>query len=334
MESRDRKFITTESQDLDEVQQQVWDAVKQAFGDRDCIGYWRYPIFAKVGEERKEPDILIVDRELGVVVIETVAVAIAQIAAIDESGMWETIPDFPFSHLRVYPLAEQQLRSVIGACDRDSRLWRKVNGRALLSLPLIPEQQWQERNFHQHPHCPPILFQDQLTPERLRDRIQQTPPLIPGEQLNDEQWEALLIAISGTSVLRKSSLSRLSQTGKTRAAILETLRENLYELDLQQEHIGKEIAPGLQRIRGIAGSGKTVLLCQKAANMHLKHPDWDIAFVFFSRTLYDQIISLIDRWLRRFSNGDLQYNPKTNSKLRVLHAWGAADRPGFYSTLC
>jgi superfamily I DNA and RNA helicase len=334
MESGDRKFITTESQDLDEAQQQVWDAVRQAFSDRDCVGYWRYPIFAQVGEQRKEPDILLIDREWGVIVIETVVVAIAQIAAIDESGAWEMMPEASFSHLQVYPLAEQQLRSLIGVCDRDASLWRKVNGRVLLSLPLIPEHQWQERSFHEHPHCPPIIFQDQLSPAPLRDRIQQTPPLIPGEPLSDEQWKILLTAISGTSILRKSVLSRFSKAGKTRATVLETLRENLYELDLQQEHIGKEIAPGLQRIRGIAGSGKTVLLCQKAANMHLKHPDWDIALVFFSRALYDQIINLIDRWLRRFSNGELQYNPQTNSKLRVLHAWGAADRPGFYSTIC
>lgn len=37
----------------------------------------------------------------------------------------------------------------------------------------------------------------------------------------------------------------------------------------------------MQRIRGIAGSGKTVILCQKAALMHLKYPQWRIALVFF-----------------------------------------------------
>jgi len=87
-------------------------------------------------------------------------------------------------------------------------------------------------------------------------------------------------------------------------------------------------------MRGIAGSGKTILLCQKAVNMHLKHPDWDIALVFFTRTLYELMISLVDRWLRRFSNGDLQYDPKTNKKIRLLHAWGAKDHPGLYSVIC
>ncbi|WP_321170115.1 DEAD/DEAH box helicase [Mastigocoleus testarum] len=68
--------------------------------------------------------------------------------------------------------------------------------------------------------------------------------------------------------------------------------------------------------------------------MHLKHPEWDIALVFFTRSLYDPIIRLLDQWIRRFSGGELQYDPQNNYKLRVLHAWGAKEQPGFYSTIC
>ncbi|MFM7370482.1 MAG: DNA/RNA helicase, partial [Sphaerospermopsis kisseleviana] len=96
--------------------------------------------------------------------------------------------------------------------------------------------------------------------------------MVTGDHINDEQWKVLRAVISGTPVLRKPSIATFSHT-KNRSAILSILGEWLYETDLQQEHIGKEIPPGAQRIRGIAGSGKTVLLCQKAANMYLKHPD-------------------------------------------------------------
>lgn len=123
------------------------------------------------------------------------------------------------------------------------------------------------------------------------------------------------------------------KNGVSRSSIIAALQERLYELDLQQVHIGTEVPPGAQRIRGIAGSGKTVLLCQKAAHMHLKHPDWDIALVFFTRSLYDQIGSLIDRWMRHFSNGETAYDYKAKQKLRVLHAWGARDQPGLYGTI-
>lgn len=67
--------------------------------------------------------------------------------------------------------------------------------------------------------------------------------------------------------------------------------------------------------------------------MHLKHPDWDIALVFFTRSLYEQIIQLVDKWLRRFSNGDVQYD-SMNPKLQVLHAWGARNQPGLYGKIC
>jgi hypothetical protein len=60
--NQNRKFITTEplSKSGEAGEQQVWDTIREVFADRECIGYWRYPIFSKVGKSRKEPDILIV----------------------------------------------------------------------------------------------------------------------------------------------------------------------------------------------------------------------------------------------------------------------------------
>jgi superfamily I DNA and RNA helicase len=175
----------------------------------------------------------------------------------------------------------------------------------------------------------------------LIKQIQQTTPIIKGFNLTPKQWNLLQAVISGTPVFRKrvgathaSPLHHQQHPSTpTRASVLASVRQRLSEFDLQQEHIGKEIPPGPQRIRGIAGSGKTVLLCQKAAHMHLKHPDWDIAFVFWSRSLYHPIIAQLDKWLRRFSSGEVGYDAK-NGKLRSLHAWGAKNQPGLYSTIC
>lgn len=324
-----RKFITTEPiGDSGEAgEQKAWDAVRSAFSDRNCIGYWRYPIFSKVGEIRKEPDILIVDRELGVVAIAVKSVTIDQIVEVN-GHLWQSAEANP------YQQAGHQLRAIIGYCDREPAIWRKVMGRAMVALPLITQEQWQQRGFDQVPNCPPIIFQDQLSKGSFFERIQQIMPVVPGEHLEDEQWTLLLTVIGGTTVLRRAPRPLIPTEGKTRASVMAACSEHFYDLDLQQEHIGKEIPPGFQRIRGIAGSGKTVLLCQKAAHMHLKHPDWDIALVFFSRTLYDLIVGLVDRWLRRFSNGEVQYDPTTNQNLRILHAWGAQKQPGLYGTIC
>jgi superfamily I DNA and RNA helicase len=343
--NQSRKFITTEplSKSGEAGEQKVWDAIREAFADRECLGYWRYPIFSKVGKSRKEPDILIADAQLGLIVIEIKSVTIDQIVAIT-GHRWE-FQNYYTTNSNPYEQAENQLFALLGYCDREPSLRRKVSGRALVCLPLITEDQWYHSGFYQLPSCPPIIFQNHLCPSAsicgsLLNQIQQTTPIIKGFNLTPKQWKLLQAVISGTPVFRKRvgakafvPLHYRQPTTQTRASVLAEVRQRLSEFDLQQEHIGKEIPPGPQRIRGIAGSGKTVLLCQKAAHMHLKHPDWDIAFVFWSRSLYHPIIAQLDKWLRRFSSGEVGYDPK-NGKLRSLHAWGAKNQPGLYSTIC
>ncbi len=407
-----RKFITTEplGKSGQRGEGKVWDAVKNAFEDRECLAYWRYPIFSKVGKIRKEPDILIADLELGLIVIEVKSITIDQIVSIN-GHRWE-FRNFYTSDGNPYEQAENQLFALLGYCDREPLLRRKVKGRAIVALPLITRQQWQEREFDRLPSCPPILFKDHLNfeltslptpllqgegsnssvpfpcrdeelggltspptpllvgegsnssppfpnsnsppfPRRegglgglglsLFNQIKQITPVIKGVRLNNDQWKLLLSVLSGTPVFRKLDREKEAESNnptlkKTRASVLAKVRKNLSEFDIQQEHIGKQIPPGLQRIRGVAGSGKTVLLCQKAAHMHLKHPEWDIVLVFFSRSLYEPMIQQLDKWLRRFSSGEVGYITASNNedvqKLKVLHAWGAKNQPGLYSTIC
>ncbi|MDF0556053.1 pentapeptide repeat-containing protein [Kamptonema sp. UHCC 0994] len=381
-----RKFITTEplGKSGETAEQKVWDAARLAFADRDCIAYWRYPIFSKVGEFRKEPDILIADLKLGLTIIEVKSIVIDQIVAIN-GHKWE-FQNFYTTGGNPYQQAENQLFAILGYCDREMALRDRVRGRAIVALPLITQHQWHEKQFNKLPSCPPIIFKDDLesdlglgtrdwelgtgevgissrAKQSLIQIIEQITPVIKGNKLSDEQWKLLQAVISGTPIFRppprKFYLGKTRASGEEsnsiihnspslsllvkgeqktlnpipRAEVLAKLQNQLLTLDLQQEHIGKEIPPGPQRIRGIAGSGKTVLLCQKAAIMHLKHPDWDIALVFFSRSLYETIIEILDKYLRRFSYGEIGYN-QNNAKLRAFHAWGAKNQPGLYSTLC
>jgi superfamily I DNA and RNA helicase len=333
-----RRFIETEpiGSPGEHCEEKIWGAVKRAFSDRDCIGYWRYPIFSTTGETRKEPDILIVDRELGILVVEVKCITIDQITGVN-GHLW-TFQNFYRASGSPYKQAENQLYSLLAYSDREEIIRRQVQGRAIVALPLITEREWQEKGFDKLPNCPPIIFGDQLGANTLLRKIQQTTPVESGSNLSDEQWEILLSVVGGSTVLRKivTEPRIIPDNYQTRSSVINDLQQRLYELDLQQSHIGLEIPPGPQRIRGIAGSGKTVLLCQKAAHMHLKHPDWDIALVFFTRSLYDQIEGLVDKWMRHFSSGDTGYkgNARAKSKLRILHSWGARNRPGFYRTIC
>ncbi|MEA5537832.1 pentapeptide repeat-containing protein [Limnoraphis robusta Tam1] len=330
-----QKFITTEvfSQSGELGERQVWETVCHTFAQRHCIAYWRYPIFSKTGAFRKEPDILIVDAEFGLIVIEVKSITLEQIVGIS-GHVWE-LQQFYTTRITPYQQAENQLYALLQYCQIESQLKHQVCGRAIVALPFILSHSWQQRGLEKLPSSPPILFKDDLVnSSSILDFITQTPSLVPGKNLSPQQWELLQAVIAGTPLFRPPTRKFFFKENQNkRGEILAKVREYISKLDLNQERIAKQIPPGLQRIRGIAGSGKTVLLCQKAAQMHLKYPDWDIALVFFSRSLYEPIIQQLDQWLRRFSCHQVRYDSH-NQKLRVLHAWGSKEQPGLYNTIC
>ena len=308
---------------------EVWDAVKRAFSGRDCLAYWRYPIFSP-GAARREPDILVLDKELGLVVIEVKSIYLEQLVKID--GYRWTLKNYPRGYAEPYKQGMKQLQALLDYCNGDPLLSGKVPGRVLVALPYIRSEDWLERGFYDLISAPPVLCEDNLGRASFLRTVKDANPVAPGRLLDDERMLALLRALSGIAPSSDDCADGNSEGAATytgRGKVVDAAKRQLWRFDLQQEIIAKQIPPGPQRIRGIAGSGKTVLLCQKAAQMHLKHPDWDIALVFFTRSLYDLILSSLDKWLRHFTGGEQGYDP-ANSKLQVLHAWGGKQQPGFY----
>ena len=327
------KFITTQPLDIkgERGEQVVWEAIQTAFRERDCLAYWRYPIFDPRGRFRKEPDILIADYDLGLIVIEVKAIAITNIVGIN-GHRWQ-YRNFYTNYGSPYQQAESQLFALLEYSDREAILRKQIAARVLIALPYITQEEWQAKGFAELPSNPPILFKNRLAqPQTLHAVIGASSTLRSARQLTATQWELLLATLAGTSIYQPE-LPKISRHKQSRSQILHQARSRLNQLDLQQEQIAKQIPPGMQRIRGVAGSGKTVILCQKAALMHLKYPQWQIALVFFSRNLYEIITEQVDRWIQYFTNKKQQYDAQQSS-LKILHAWGRKNQPGFYSTIC
>ena len=308
----------------------VWDSVKQAFASRTCLAYWRYPIFS-AQNFRQEPDILLADYHLGLIIIEVKSIRIEQLVDI-QGHRWQYC-NFYTQFGNPYQQAERQLFALLEYCDREPLLKKNITAKAIIALPYITQAQWQARGFARLPNSPPILFQEHLSSEAsIIQLIKQTPALISGKILTLTQWELLLAVLGGTA-LYKSSLKPIPCLVNSRRHLIQQVRSRLNQLDLTQEKIAKQIPNGMQRIRGIAGSGKTTLICQKAALMSVKYPEWQIALVFFSRSLYDFITQQVTKWISYYTQDQLSYNPD-KSNLKILHAWGSKQQPGFYSTIC
>ena len=309
----------------------VFEAVKAAYAGTDALGYWRYPLVTR--ETVREPDILLAEPELGLVVIEVKSLPLDMLSGVSGYRWDLTRPYYGKMTINPYEQARKQAQLLAELAIRRGQLG-KLRVRALVALPLIPREAWEERFGHLLIETP-VLCGDELTPARVRAAIERAAPVCYGEPLDDEEWQSVRRALGTSGAIPKREVKvplSLSVAPQRRADLIARANRHLHAFDLQQELIAKTIPPGPQRIRGIAGSGKTVLLAQKAATMHLRHPDWNIALVFFCRSLYDQIKGQVDHWLREASGGQ-QTLATAGGKLRILHAWGGKDQPGFYSTL-
>ena len=93
-----------------------------------------------------------------------------------------------------------------------------------------------------------------------------------------------------------------------------------------------ETVEGLQRIRGLAGSGKTIVLALKAAYLHAQNPAWKLAVTFNTRSLKP----FYQRLIRDFHFDQTDEEPDWG-QMRIINSWGApgsSERDGIYHDFC
>jgi superfamily I DNA and RNA helicase len=144
--------------------------------------------------------------------------------------------------------------------------------------------------------------------------------------ITPEQLRLVNAAVQRITTIKPPNRRENVQRKDSRGAVMKRIDREIANLDPWQNRAAIESPAGPQRIRGLAGSGKTIVLALKAAYLHARHPDWDIAVTFHTRSLYQQFQDLI----RRFVFDQTKDEPNW-SKLRVLHSWGSPRQPGVYS---
>ncbi len=318
------RFYPNESPNENQGERTLWNQLHHAFKGDEGVVYYRYPIFSVRGSQRREPDFLIVSRKFGIWVIECKGARINQIREIQGH---EWIMDSWYTGVMT-PVrqAEDQMFEVKALLQRD----RQLRGLGIVldyrvALPFISRHEWEVAGWASH-HAVQgvVLTADELERGPFREHLTRA-GLAHMPELDDEQWEALKGLFRGSVPDRQP---RQVPTGTPRHSpvrLMQRLENRLRQLDEIQERVACETPDGPQRIRGLAGTGKTVLLARRAARMHAAHPDWDIAFVFYTRSLYQQVQELVQRCFR-----DLTGEAPDFSRLRIWHAWGAKNQTGFY----
>ncbi|MBE9069980.1 ATP-binding domain-containing protein [Leptolyngbya cf. ectocarpi LEGE 11479] len=146
---------------------------------------------------------------------------------------------------------------------------------------------------------------------------------------HDEYFENLNSVIQAITSIRKRKQRNYVQHENSRGAKLSKLEDSIANLDRNQSAAVIETVEGVQRIRGLAGSGKTIVLALKVAYLHAKHPDWDIAVTFNTRSLKGQFKQLINTFTIEHTSEEPDWG-----KVKVIHAWGSPSKDGIYYEFC
>jgi superfamily I DNA and RNA helicase len=258
--------------------------------------YIGYPILSNV-EGTVRVDALYVARSSGVVVFEA-------------------------SHLQIAGSDRQEIEEIRQAQDR---YFAAINSKLLETPDLLERRRL----------VVPITIISISTDANFRSNdvvvatIENIPNCIPDDAgLSEEHFRILNSVIERTATIRPRKKRANVTRPNSRGGLLRQIEKNIANLDAWQKRAAIEMPMGPQRIRGLAGSGKTIVLALKAAFLHSREPTWRIALTFQTRSLYEQFRRLVRQFTFEFSKQEPDWD-----RMTIIHAWGSASSMGVYSEI-
>jgi superfamily I DNA and RNA helicase len=160
-----------------------------------------------------------------------------------------------------------------------------------------------------------------ISTDSLKQTIETSLP-----SFNTEVFPVLCEVLQRVSNIKPRKKRENVKNEMSMGGIIKKIEKEIANLDQWQKKAALEIPEGPQRIRGLAGSGKTIVLALKAAYLHSQHPEWKIAVTFYTRALSQQYYDLIRQFSFEFSGEEPNWD-----NLHIIHAWGTYQEKGIYS---
>jgi superfamily I DNA and RNA helicase len=267
----------------------------------DVLAYYNYPLLTGgLDEEKISPTVCILSKKYGLINIIA-----SSIINNDEESM------------------------VINLADRIDQIFysRFIQN----DSPLLKKGRDLSFNFRT------IVFFNNITSKQRKignidiiNDISELSQIIEEQEMSDELYKTILAEIENSNATIKHEKREVKKKN-TKADILNKIEQEIATLDSRQSQAAYTDITGPQRIRGLAGSGKTILLCMKAAYLHYKYPEKKILYTFYTKSLYDYIELLITRFYKKIGNG---MPPDFKEGIHIRHSWGGATQSGVYTDTC
>ena len=297
---------------VDELSAKVIDYFKlnsEELDLKDSKIYYNYPLFRDDENQLVDFDILLFSKSVGVILI----------ISSDKTNV-EHIGEFIEEIDRL-----DQIYYMILSRLLVNRTLRKIYTKIPLLIAKIIYNPFLTKKIEDPDTDISFLNSTKEFDEFFKNRAQDIIPI------SDLAFLEICASIDGSksiNIQKKRLITSKSKGGK--GTILNKLESEIAIFDRKQKALYIKDLNGPQRIRGLAGSGKTIIIAMKAALIHLKEPDKTILFTFWTKSLYQYIKILIETFYKQYNN----YRNPDWSKICILHAWGGKYEEGVYYNTC
>ena len=271
----------------------------ETFITEDSIVYYEYPFVLDNDNCVLKPSLLIIDKDYQVMLIHCV-------------NNKETMIKDIMTELDIIEstLMSRFMKSTSGKIKKDRKSLRFSINTCVVTNP--------EMNIKDNEYIFPVFNDFDKVVEFLKE---------DKNSIDNETISEIQAIIEGSTAIIKPKERKLNDEDINRKAYkLKLMEEQIAVMDMDQKHAAISQLKGPQRIRGLAGSGKTIILCLKAVYLHLLYPEAVILYTFTTKSLYDFIERTITRFYKYFGDGKLP----DFDKIQIKHAWGGRNVPGVY----
>ncbi len=288
---------TVDSQALakDALANLVFSKIEQVADENACV-YYKYPFYrGDLESETVEARLLLVSPCYGIIAFDLDSLGSFDDATKERvdnlyNMIYERMSKFPQLRRRRNELKYDILQVVVG--------------------------NYSKRNTEDY-----ILCKPDDVPDVIRERA--------GEDIAVEEFRLIIGCIDGTARMTVKKERKYAQND-SKAYILNEIQNHIANFDQIQKETAIIESDLPQRIRGLAGSGKTIVLAYKAALFHLHHPEATILYTFFTKSLAETVKNLIRRVYGIYSSSK---EPNWEN-ISVIHGWGGMTMEGVYYNAC
>ncbi len=218
----------------------------------------------------RPPDLILVHPDVGVLVIVSESCTLGQIKEVRNGKFVIDLCGFP-EERDLLAETRKIMVEIKNATEEITGIYQVPLFNFAVALPSVLESDWRLKRYDQHIKSDHLLFQEHLDhPGRLerwvRAWVHKNLAMAPiSEPLTEEQCRAVRRVFGDSSVINENFRVRPVPDEKL-GALVDRLVNQEKRLSAEQEELSRADFEGHpQLIRGVAGSGKTIVLANNAA---------------------------------------------------------------------